>query len=207
MAESTVWNSLCFLCCHLVGLSQHKRLQLTAPVHPNTFFSFYCWSALEKGLTKSLLKLNDYLNSPLPEEIDANSMEEEKGSNRSFLDGNELTLADCNLLPKLHIVKVGQNTCGKHIYWKWRHSHTTQIWTHTQTGSQIKKIQLHNLMFELLSTICWSTGSTQDTRNKCCSLSIKTKLRTWRKQKIKSNNTKKTKNKNKWKHRPGSNTR
>ncbi|XP_008311421.1 chloride intracellular channel protein 5b isoform X1 [Cynoglossus semilaevis] len=63
-------------------------------------------AALEKGLTKSLLKLNDYLNSPLPEEIDANSMEEEKGSNRSFLDGNELTLADCNLLPKLHIVKV-----------------------------------------------------------------------------------------------------
>ncbi|KAG7240218.1 hypothetical protein INR49_027029 [Caranx melampygus] len=61
---------------------------------------------LEKGLTKALKKLDDYLNGPLPDEIDADSMEEEKGSNRCFLDGNELTLADCNLLPKLHIVKV-----------------------------------------------------------------------------------------------------
>ncbi|XP_038142016.1 chloride intracellular channel protein 5b isoform X1 [Cyprinodon tularosa] len=63
-------------------------------------------AALEKALTKALKKLDDYLTSPLPEEIDANSMEEEKSSNRKFLDGNELTLADCNLLPKLHIVKV-----------------------------------------------------------------------------------------------------
>ncbi|XP_047244555.1 chloride intracellular channel protein 5b isoform X2 [Girardinichthys multiradiatus] len=63
-------------------------------------------AALEKGLTKALKKLDDYLTSPLPEEIDANSMEEEKTSNRMFLDGNELTLADCNLLPKLHIVKI-----------------------------------------------------------------------------------------------------
>ncbi|XP_067428608.1 chloride intracellular channel protein 5b isoform X1 [Thunnus thynnus] len=63
-------------------------------------------AALEKGLSRALKKLDDYLNSPLPDEIDADSMEEEKGSNRTFLDGNELTLADCNLLPKLHIVKV-----------------------------------------------------------------------------------------------------
>uniref|UniRef100_A0A672PD44 Chloride intracellular channel protein 5-like n=1 Tax=Sinocyclocheilus grahami TaxID=75366 RepID=A0A672PD44_SINGR len=62
--------------------------------------------ALQKGLTKALKKLDDYLNSPLPDEVDADSMEEEKASNRKFLDGNELTLADCNLLPKLHIVKV-----------------------------------------------------------------------------------------------------
>ncbi|XP_069570336.1 chloride intracellular channel protein 5b isoform X1 [Brachyistius frenatus] len=63
-------------------------------------------AVLEKGLTRALQKLDDYLNSSLPDEIDADSMEEEKGSNRCFLDGNELTLADCNLLPKLHIVKV-----------------------------------------------------------------------------------------------------
>lgn len=62
--------------------------------------------ALEKGLTKALKKLDEYLNSPLPDEVDADSMEEEKASNRRFLDGNDLTLADCNLLPKLHIVKV-----------------------------------------------------------------------------------------------------
>ncbi|KAM7368163.1 hypothetical protein PAMP_014409 [Pampus punctatissimus] len=63
-------------------------------------------AVLEKGLSRALKKLDDYLNSPLPDEIDADSVEEEKGSNRSFLDGNEFTLADCNLLPKLHIVKV-----------------------------------------------------------------------------------------------------
>ncbi|XP_061099697.1 chloride intracellular channel protein 5-like isoform X2 [Conger conger] len=60
----------------------------------------------EKALAKALRKLDSYLNSPLPEEINADSMEEEKSSNRRFLDGDELTLADCNLLPKLHIVKV-----------------------------------------------------------------------------------------------------
>ena len=33
-------------------------------------------------------------------------MEDIKFSTCKFLDGNEMTLADCNLLPKLHIVKV-----------------------------------------------------------------------------------------------------
>lgn len=71
----------------------------------------YCFlhfsSALERGLLKTLQKLDDYLRSPLPDEIDHNSIEDIKVSNRSFLDGDEMTLADCNLLPKLHIVKVG----------------------------------------------------------------------------------------------------
>ncbi|XP_062857427.1 chloride intracellular channel protein 5b [Trichomycterus rosablanca] len=61
---------------------------------------------LEKSLTKALKKLDEYLNTPLPEEIDTDSMEEEQSSNRKFLDGSDLTLADCNLLPKLHIVKI-----------------------------------------------------------------------------------------------------
>ncbi|CAN2387574.1 Chloride intracellular channel [Pristimantis euphronides] len=61
---------------------------------------------LEKNLLRSLKKLNDFLNSPLPDEIDAYSTEEITLSNRKFLDGNELTLADCNLLPKLHIIKI-----------------------------------------------------------------------------------------------------
>ncbi|XP_053561141.1 chloride intracellular channel protein 6 [Bombina bombina] len=61
---------------------------------------------LEKSLLKSLKKLNDFFNSPLLEEIDANSTADVTVSNRKFLDGNELTLADCNLLPKLHIIKV-----------------------------------------------------------------------------------------------------
>ncbi|XP_048348355.1 chloride intracellular channel protein 6 isoform X2 [Sphaerodactylus townsendi] len=62
--------------------------------------------SLEKSLLKALRKLNDYLNDPLPQEIDANSTEELTVSRRKFLDCDELTLADCNLLPKLHIIKV-----------------------------------------------------------------------------------------------------
>ncbi|KAK1155252.1 chloride intracellular channel protein 1-like [Acipenser oxyrinchus oxyrinchus] len=61
---------------------------------------------LEKGLLKALAKLDGFLSTPLPEEIDENSTEDESVSTRHFLDGDELTLADCNLLPKLHIVKV-----------------------------------------------------------------------------------------------------
>ncbi|XP_026531924.1 chloride intracellular channel protein 4 [Notechis scutatus] len=62
--------------------------------------------ALERGLLKTLQKLDEYLISPLPDEIDENSMEDIPASTRKFLDGNEMTLADCNLLPKLHIVKI-----------------------------------------------------------------------------------------------------
>ena len=69
-------------------------------------------SALERGLLKTLQKLDEYLNSPLPDEIDENSMEDIKFSTRKFLDGNEMTLADCNLLPKLHIVKGGLQGVG-----------------------------------------------------------------------------------------------
>ncbi|XP_015425375.1 PREDICTED: chloride intracellular channel protein 1 isoform X1 [Myotis davidii] len=60
---------------------------------------------LEKGLLKALKVLDNYLASPLPEEVDETSAEDEGISQRKFLDGNELTLADCNLLPKLHIVQ------------------------------------------------------------------------------------------------------
>ncbi|KAJ0055240.1 hypothetical protein NL108_013563, partial [Boleophthalmus pectinirostris] len=60
---------------------------------------------LEKGLLKALKKLDDYLGCPLPDEIDENSADDVTSSSRSFLDGPDLTLADCNLLPKLHIVK------------------------------------------------------------------------------------------------------
>ncbi|XP_054479830.1 chloride intracellular channel protein 6 isoform X1 [Anoplopoma fimbria] len=62
--------------------------------------------ALEKTLLKSLRRLDDFLRTPLPEEIDADASGDLPESSRSFLDGSELTLADCNLLPKLHILKV-----------------------------------------------------------------------------------------------------
>ncbi|KAI1885145.1 hypothetical protein AGOR_G00217180 [Albula goreensis] len=61
---------------------------------------------LEKALLKSLRHLDEYLRSPLPEEIDEDCTDDPEESIRSFLDGPELTLADCNLLPKLHIIKV-----------------------------------------------------------------------------------------------------
>lgn len=57
-------------------------------------------SALEKGLNKALAKLDDYLETPLPDEDQGGE------SKRKYLDGDELTLADCNLLPKLHVIKV-----------------------------------------------------------------------------------------------------
>uniref|UniRef100_F7DAH0 Chloride intracellular channel protein 1 n=1 Tax=Equus caballus TaxID=9796 RepID=F7DAH0_HORSE len=59
---------------------------------------------LEKGLLKGLKVLNNRLTSPLPEEVDETSAEDEGISQRKFLSGIELTLADCNLLPNLHIV-------------------------------------------------------------------------------------------------------
>lgn len=71
-----------------------------------TYSLLFFGKGLERGLVKALKKLDDYLRTPLPEEIDADSTEEEKVSKRKFLDGDDLTLADCNLLPKLHVVKV-----------------------------------------------------------------------------------------------------
>ncbi|CAN0244759.1 chloride intracellular channel protein 5-like isoform X2 [Lampetra fluviatilis] len=64
--------------------------------------------ALEKALLKALGRLDDFLATPLPDE---EAVEGEDGtpgtsSTRSFLDGERLTLADCNLLPKLHTVQV-----------------------------------------------------------------------------------------------------
>lgn len=70
------------------------------------FLCLHLCTDLEKGLLKALKKLDDYLSSPLPDEIDENSSDEVSSSTRPFLDGQNLTLADCNLLPKLHIVKV-----------------------------------------------------------------------------------------------------
>jgi len=65
-----------------------------------------CASALEKSLDKSLAKLDEYLLSPLPDEVNVGHRGGEGESKRKYLDGDELTLADCNLLPKLHVVKV-----------------------------------------------------------------------------------------------------
>ncbi|XP_068446587.1 chloride intracellular channel protein 5-like isoform X2 [Clinocottus analis] len=62
--------------------------------------------ALEKSLEKALAKLDEYLMSPTPDEVEMGHHRGEGGSKRKYLDGDELTLADCNLLPKLHVLKV-----------------------------------------------------------------------------------------------------
>lgn len=78
------------------------------------FYYSFIWitffAALEKALLKSLWRLDDFLRTPLPEEIDGDASGDLPQSSRSFLDGSELTLADCNLLPKLHILKVISNS-------------------------------------------------------------------------------------------------
>ncbi|KAK7938248.1 hypothetical protein WMY93_001574 [Mugilogobius chulae] len=60
----------------------------------------------EESSVEVLRRLDEYLRSPLPDEINADESGDVPESTRSFLDGNDLTLADCNLLPKLHILKV-----------------------------------------------------------------------------------------------------
>lgn len=61
-------------------------------------------SQLEQKLINSLSALNTYLENPLCHELGESQNVEV--STRSFLDGDTLTLADCNLLPKLNILKV-----------------------------------------------------------------------------------------------------
>lgn len=59
---------------------------------------------MERRFLSSLVKLNMFLETPHPQELDQNP--NLTVSSRRFLDGDTLTLADCNLLPKLHVVKV-----------------------------------------------------------------------------------------------------
>ncbi|KAI9525720.1 Chloride intracellular channel protein 5 [Dissostichus eleginoides] len=62
--------------------------------------------ALETSLEKALAKLDEYLLSPTADEVQNRRHSGDGESKRKYLDGDELTLADCNLLPKLHVVKV-----------------------------------------------------------------------------------------------------
>ncbi|NXP36180.1 CLIC3 protein, partial [Leiothrix lutea] len=58
--------------------------------------------ALQRSLLRALLKLDEYLSTPLEHELAQDPCL--RASQRRFLDGDHLTLADCNLLPKLNIV-------------------------------------------------------------------------------------------------------
>ncbi|KAM3911732.1 chloride intracellular channel protein 3 [Leptodactylus fuscus] len=59
---------------------------------------------LQKSLLRSLVKLDYFLKSPLPSELAKDP--KMTVSKRKFLDGDNLTLPDCNLLPKLHIINI-----------------------------------------------------------------------------------------------------
>ncbi|KAJ3588066.1 hypothetical protein NHX12_011660 [Muraenolepis orangiensis] len=81
-----------------VGADIFAKFSAFIKNNPNNIFH-------EKNLLREFKRLDDYLISPLPQEIDK-SREHIVMSNRKFLDGNHLTLADCNLLPKLHVIKI-----------------------------------------------------------------------------------------------------
>lgn len=58
--------------------------------------------ALYQLLLRALARLDSYLRKPLEHELERDQQLHE--SRRRFLDSDQLTLADCALLPKLHIV-------------------------------------------------------------------------------------------------------
>ncbi|KAB0379842.1 chloride intracellular channel protein 3 isoform X2 [Muntiacus reevesi] len=60
--------------------------------------------ALYQQLLRTLTKLDSYLRTPLEHELGQEPQLRE--SRRRFLDGDQLTLADCGLLPKLHVVNT-----------------------------------------------------------------------------------------------------
>lgn len=76
-------------------LQQAAALTQRAAAHP---------AALQRSLLRALLKLDEYLSAPLEYELACEP--HLRTSQRRFLDGDQLTLADCNLLPKLNIVQV-----------------------------------------------------------------------------------------------------
>uniref|UniRef100_A0AAQ4S7X8 Chloride intracellular channel protein n=2 Tax=Gasterosteus aculeatus aculeatus TaxID=481459 RepID=A0AAQ4S7X8_GASAC len=92
------------LCCRYkesIGAGDDIFRNFSAYVkNPNPAFN----ERIEKKFLSTLVKLNMYLETPLPYELDQKPNATE--SSRLYLDGDTLTLADCNLLPKLNIVKV-----------------------------------------------------------------------------------------------------
>uniref|UniRef100_A0A8C3GRY5 Chloride intracellular channel protein 3 n=1 Tax=Corvus moneduloides TaxID=1196302 RepID=A0A8C3GRY5_CORMO len=68
------------------------------------FHKFSAFIKNPRSLLRALLKLDEYLSSPLEHELARDP--HLRASQRRFLDGDHLTLADCNLLPKLNIVQV-----------------------------------------------------------------------------------------------------
>ena len=94
---------------------------------------------MENNLNKELGKLDAYLNEPLDDEIDeGDDSDQAQVSHRSFIDGNTMTIADCNMLPKLNMIRVRnyirieELTWGRlhwfHLNGLWRHVLKKKIW-------------------------------------------------------------------------------
>ncbi|XP_007475465.1 chloride intracellular channel protein 3 [Monodelphis domestica] len=76
----------------------HKFSAFIKNTSPSQDEAFY------RPLLRALVKLDHYLNTPLEHELIRDPKLTQ--SRRHFLDGDQLTLADCNLLPKLHIINT-----------------------------------------------------------------------------------------------------
>lgn len=149
---------------YYLGLASLLVFTLSPPPHPMDllglcqFFRFSCQfpslTDLEKGLLKALKVLDNYLTSPLPEEVDETSAEDEGISQRKFLDGNELTLADCNLLPKLHIIQVGGH-CGRSYGQLGWLPMTTTLKVVSFLGGFCRWLPIADTTLFLLSRHCW----------------------------------------------------
>ncbi|KFV67336.1 Chloride intracellular channel protein 3, partial [Dryobates pubescens] len=91
--------------------------------------------ALQRSLLRALLKLDEYLSAPLEHELAQDP--HLRASHRRFLDGDRLTLADCNLLPKLNIVQV---VC-QHYRGFGIPKELQAVWRYLGNASQTKEFQ------------------------------------------------------------------
>uniref|UniRef100_A0A8D0GFD8 Chloride intracellular channel protein 3 n=1 Tax=Sphenodon punctatus TaxID=8508 RepID=A0A8D0GFD8_SPHPU len=91
--------------------------------------------ALQRKLLKALLKLDSYLNAPLEYELVRDPRL--TVSRRRFLDGDQLTLADCNLLPKLNIVHV---VC-KHYRQSGVPKELGGVWRYLDSANEVKEFK------------------------------------------------------------------
>ncbi|XP_020648959.3 chloride intracellular channel protein 3 [Pogona vitticeps] len=91
--------------------------------------------ALQKNLLKALLKLDSYLTTPLDYELVRDPRL--TVSQRRFLDGDQMTLADCGLLPKLNIVNV--------VLQHYRQSGIPQefrgVWRYLDSAAEVKEFK------------------------------------------------------------------
>ncbi|NXX29930.1 CLIC3 protein, partial [Nicator chloris] len=91
--------------------------------------------ALQWRLLRALLKLDEYLNAPLEHELAQDP--HLWASQHHFLDGDHLTLANCNLPPKLNIVQV---ICQHYGYFGMPKD-LRGVWQHLNSASETKEFK------------------------------------------------------------------